>query len=669
MHENHLIHEKSPYLLQHAHNPVDWYPWGPEAFRVAKQNNLPIFLSIGYSTCHWCHVMEHESFEDEEVANLLNQQFIAIKVDREERPDIDTVYMEVCQSLTGSGGWPLTILMTPAQKPFFAGTYLPKHAQYGTAGLIELLQEVSKLWREQPEMLLHSSEQIAAELQERSAQFHRAAEPSLSLSDRAVRQLQDRFDPHYGGFGAAPKFPMCHNLLFLLRYAARTKNRKVQEMALQTLGHMYRGGLFDHIGGGCSRYSTDRRWLIPHFEKMLYDNALLAYTTLEAFQMTSRSFFRTMAEQTLQYLLRELTSPEGGFYCGQDADSDGKEGAYYGFTPQEIEHLLGPKDSAAFCAYFGITPRGNFEGQNLPNLLDHPLYTEPPAEIESLCKTVYQYRLSRLELHLDDKILTSWNALAIVAFTKAYTVLDDVRYLEAAQQAHAFLQRHLRTADSRLLVRWRAGEAAYPGQLDDYAYYAWALLELYHTTFDFSYFDEAVTLATTMVHSFFDNQHGGFYFYASDAEQLLTRPKEFYDGALPSGNAVATLVLVRLAALTNEPDWRTYADLQLRFLAGNIADFSMAHCFALLALEEALDPPKSLLCSTVGSVPSEAQPFLRKQPIHILVKNTNNAPALEKIAPYTANYPIPANGVMYYLCRNGACLAPGEQLEQLKEMR
>lgn len=668
MHENHLIHEKSPYLLQHAHNPVDWYPWGVEAFDRAQREHLPIFLSIGYSTCHWCHVMERESFEDEEVAGLLNRHFVSIKVDREERPDIDAIYMAVCQSLTGSGGWPLTIVMTPDQKPFFAGTYLPKHARYGSPGLMELLRNIAHLWRGNPEQLLQAGDEIAAQLQEQAARHSAPTEPSLSLADRAVRQLRNRFDPKYGGFGEAPKFPTPHNLLFLLEYAVRTGDHEARSMAEETLAHLYRGGIFDHVGGGCSRYATDHRWLIPHFEKMLYDNALLAYTALEAYQISNQMLYRAMAERTLRYMLRELANPDGGFYCGQDADSGGEEGAYYVLTPQEIEHVLGSEDSAAFCAFYGITKNGHFEGKSIPNLLGHPLFTEPPASFAPLCKALYRYRRSRVKLHCDDKILTSWNALAIAAFAKAAAVLGNDVYLEAAQQARRFLQSHLRTPNGRLMVRWRDGEAAHAGQLDDYAFYTWALLELYRASFDLSCLSEAIETAEIMVQLFFDCEQGGFYLYASDAEQLIARPKELYDGALPSGNSMAALALVRLAALTGEPAWQERAELQLRFLSGNIADYPAAHCFALLALEEALHPPKDLICTLSGAMPPNLRHVLQGLPLNALIKTAENADALTKIAPFTSNYPIPASGEAYYLCQNGACAAPVDNLEALRDL-
>ena len=445
---NHLNHEKSPYLLQHAENPVDWYPWCDEAFALAAERDIPIFLSIGYSTCHWCHVMAHESFEDPEVAEILADGFVAVKVDREERPDIDSVYMSVCQAMTGSGGWPLTIIMTPDKKPFFAGTYFPKHNRFGSPGLIELLNAVSDKWAANRKSLLEQSDVVVDFLKAREAAGSSAGGRTGSGDDSTDNAAADSgaqnqtdpcaliegglayftktFDKKNGGFGASPKFPSPHNLLFLMGQKGR-KGEKYLTMAEKTLEQMYRGGIFDHIGGGFSRYSTDEKWLVPHFEKMLYDNALLLLTYSQAWQETGSSLYRYVAERTAAYVKRELTDPEGGFYCGQDADSDGAEGKYYVFTPEEIRSLLHLEPAASFCARYDITPGGNFEGKSIPNLLSADNWTALPDE--DLLRILQEYRLERTVLHRDDKVLTSWNGLMIAALAKSARQLKNAEFL------------------------------------------------------------------------------------------------------------------------------------------------------------------------------------------------------------------------------------------------
>ncbi|WP_066452590.1 thioredoxin domain-containing protein [Anaerotruncus rubiinfantis] len=666
MSENRLIHEKSPYLLQHAHNPVEWYPWGAEAFEAALREDKPIFLSIGYSTCHWCHVMERESFEDAQAAELLNRAFIAIKVDREERPDIDAVYMAVCQALTGAGGWPLTILMGPDQKPFWAGTYLPKRSRYGQLGLVELLEQVSSLWRTGREQLLQAGDEIAAHIA--SQKPARAAEPDKALPRAAAALFRRGFDPRNGGFGNAPKFPAAHNLLFLMEYSRLNKDADAMSMAETTLIQMARGGLFDQVGGGFSRYSTDEKWLAPHFEKMLYDNALLTYAYLEAFARTGREFYRGIVRRTLDYVLRELTGPEGEFYCGQDADSGGEEGRYYLFTPDEVKNVLGQEDGDRFCRWYDVTARGNFEGKNIPNLLGNDSFEQDSLELADMRERLSRYRRSREELHRDDKVLTAWNALMIAALAKAYRVLGEVRYLEAANRAAAFLRENLTRPDGRLWLRWREGEAAHDGQLDDYAFYAWALLELYAAGADISHLREAIRLSGELETHFWDARRGGFHLTAADAEQLITRPKEVYDGAMPSGNSAAGLVLIRLWKLTGESRWQALADRQLAFLAGSAGDYPSGHCFALLALMEALYPSRELVCASADTPPEGLREIAEQYRLYTLVKTRENAEQLAICAPFTGSYPLPQAGTAFYLCQNGSCAAPVTSLSQLEKL-
>lgn len=657
---NRLQNERSPYLLQHAENPVGWYAWGQEAFQAARREDKPIFLSIGYSTCHWCHVMAHESFEDEAVAEAVNRSFIPIKVDREERPDVDGVYMSACVAMTGSGGWPLTALLAPDQKPFWVGTYLPK------GQLLSLLEQVSRLWREDRAGLLAAGEQLTAHLRQEEEAWPGA--PSRRLAEEGAALFARSFDAQWGGFGGPPKFPSAHNLLFLLRYGQTAGDPHAVEMAEATLEHMYRGGLFDHVGGGFSRYATDRKWLVPHFEKMLYDNALLALAYTEAYQMSHRPWCRAVVCRTLDYVLAELSDPQGGFYCGQDADSDGVEGKYYVFTPEELIRVLGPADGAAFCRRFGVGPKGNFEGKSIPNLIDAPDWAEEPDGLEALLQKGYAYRRGRTALHRDDKVLTAWNGLTIAALARAGLVLDEPRYLEAAEGAAEFLSRELVDGRGRLLARWRAGEAAHPGKLDDYAFLAWGLLELHAATFRVELLDEAHRLAGLLLDLFFDGEKGGFYPYASDGEQLITRTKDAYDGAMPSGNAVAALVLSRLARLTGEGRWRAAADLQLGWLAGAAAGYPAGHGFTLLTLLEELWPTAELICAA-QETPEELTAFLRKgaRPgLTVLVKTPESQTALAALAPFMADYPCPAKGARYYLCRNGACARPVDRIGDLE---
>ena len=657
---NRLSTERSPYLLQHAENPVDWRPWGPEVFEEAKRTDKPVLLSIGYSTCHWCHVMAHESFEDETVAQAVNAAFLPVKVDREERPDVDAVYMAACLAMNGSGGWPLTVLLTPDQKPFWAGTYLPKDQ------LLHLLRKAARLWREDRAGVLVTGDTLTAHLQQEGQA--RPGTPSRELVRQAVSQFAQSYDERWGGFGAAPKFPTPHNLIFLLRYAQLAKEEHAREMALHTLNNMYRGGLFDHVGGGFSRYSTDQHWLVPHFEKMLYDNALLALAYTEAFQHARCPIYGKITRRTLDYVLRELSGPQGGFCCGQDADSDGVEGKYYALTPDELAQALGGVDGLRFCQWYGITPEGNFEGKSIPNLLGQSQFDQDPEDMAALREQVYAYRLSRTALHRDDKVLTAWNGLAMAALARAGLVLDEPWYLDAARQTAEFLAEKLTTSDGRLLARWRDGDAAHPGKLDDYAFLAYGLLELYSATFDASYLTRAVGLADCLLKLFFDGERGGFYPYASNGEQLLTRTKEAYDGAMPSGNSIAALVLFRLSRLTGEMRWREAADLQLSWLAGAAEGYPAGHSFAMLACLEELWPTAELVI-TAQKPPEELRGFLREAPrlgLTVLVKTQENAGTLAALAPFTKDYPIPAQGAQYYLCQGGACAQPVDSIPELK---
>lgn len=651
---NLLSGEKSPYLLQHKDNPVDWHPWGREAFDMAQAEDKPIFLSIGYSTCHWCHVMAHESFEDEDVAQLL-REYVCVKVDREERPDVDAVYMAVCQAMTGSGGWPLTIVMTPEQKPFFAGTYFPKKDRYGQPGLERVLRQITRLWRENREALLEAGDRCADILRRDAAA--QPGQPDVSLLHEGLRQLSRSFDERWGGFGTPPKFPTPHNLLFLMRMHQAENQTKALRMAETTLRAMAAGGIFDAVAGGFARYSTDEKWLVPHFEKMLYDNALLLIAYTEAFQLTRDAFYADVARRTAEYILQELTSPEGGFYCGQDADSDGVEGKYYVFIPEEVTRALGERDGRAFCQAYGITPRGHLEGRSIPNRIGRD--GAPWSADDPRLKRLAQYRKARARLHLDCKMLLSWNAWTIAALARAGLVLKEARYTAAAQRAQRFVSDKMTDGENRLFLRYCDGEVAHAGQLEDYAVYALSLLQLYGCTLETRYLREAVLRARQMIRLFEDGSNGGYYMTAHDAEALIARPKETYDGALPSGNSVAQMVLETLARLTGEEAFREAADRQHRFMAGQISAYPAAHSFSLLAMAKALYPHRELLCAG-AEPPKELWDYLRAHPAHdvsVLFQSPHNRRELVELAPFTAAYP-PSELSVWYLCENGACRAP-----------
>lgn len=579
---NRLIREKSPYLLQHAYNPVDWYPWGEEAFQIAKSEDKPIFLSIGYSTCHWCHVMERESFEDDEVAALLNRDFIAIKVDREERPDIDIIYMSICQAMTGHGGWPLTIVMTSERKPFFAATYLPKNSRHGLSGMMELLPRIKKLWDKDRNAVLKSSDEISSWAR-RSSEKNGAGKIDEKVFSGAFTYYQGNFDPTYGGFGRAPKFPAPHNLYFLLRYHLTNKNQSALKMVEKTLESMYRGGLYDHIGFGFSRYSTDNSWLVPHFEKMLYDNALLAIAYLEAYQLTRKELFARIAREIFTYILRDMTSPEGAFYSAEDADSEGEEGKFYLWTPQEVKEILGEQDGDIFCQRYDISNTGNFEGSNIPNLIKNMPEEGERLLLADLRNRLFAAREQRIHPFKDDKILCSWNALMIAALAYGSKALKDSSYLEAARRASDFILARLRRPDGRLLASYRQGQAINPAFIDDYAYLVWAMIELYEASYENQYLQMAYDLNNEMLGYFWDEEKGGLFFYGSDSEQLISRNKEIYDGAMPSGNSVAALNFIRLARLTASTELEGKAQQQLESFGASISDMPAGYSFFLCA--------------------------------------------------------------------------------------
>jgi hypothetical protein len=603
---NRLAGEKSPYLLQHADNPVDWYPWGEEAFRRARNENKPVFLSVGYATCHWCHVMAHESFEDPEVAEILNRHFVSVKVDREERPDVDGVYMAICQAMTGSGGWPLTVFMTPGGEPFFAGTYFPRTGRLGMPGFVEILNEVARRWHNEHERVLVHAGKVAEAVRSR-LQGRGESRGSLTLEtlDEAYRQLLSAFDRTWGGFGSAPKFPTPHNLTFLLRYQHRSGEAEALRMVSQTLNAMRNGGIFDQIGYGFHRYSVDERWRVPHFEKMLYDQALLAMAAVEAHQTSGEALFARIAREIFTYVLRDMTDEGGGFYSAEDADSEGREGRFYVWTPEQVREVLGEDRAALFCDFYGITPEGNFEdGFSIPHVR-MPLERfaarvgmEPgilAGELEVSRRELFEARKRREHPLKDDKILTSWNGLMIAALAKGYQAFGDETHLRAAERSAEFVLETLAEPDGRLHRRYREGHVARGGYLDDYTFLVWGLLELYEASFELRYLEAAARIHERTMELFWDQRDGGFFLTPSDGERLIARGKEIYDGALPSGNSVGVLNLLRLARMTGRTDWEESAEQAFRYFSGTVAGFPMAYTQFLNALDFAFGPSREIV--------------------------------------------------------------------------
>jgi uncharacterized protein YyaL (SSP411 family) len=671
---NRLIEEKSPYLLQHAHNPVDWYPWSEEAFEKAKNEDKPIFLSIGYSTCHWCHVMERESFEDEEVARVLNDYYVAIKVDREERPDIDSIYMSVCQAITGQGGWPLTIIMTPDKKPFFAGTYFPKTGKYGYPGLVELLLRIKDAWNTERERIVETGSNITEAIKNSSGRLdgEKLGEETL---DRAFRGLRSSFDEAYGGFSGAPKFPTPHNLAFLLRYWKAKGNDTALNMVEKTLEAMYRGGLFDHIGFGFSRYSTDNRWLVPHFEKMLYDNALLAYAYTEAYQATGKDIYKDIARKIFTYVLRDMTSSEGGFYSAEDADSEGEEGKFYLWRPEEVEEAVGKEEGEFFCGWYDIKPEWNFEGKSIPNLIDADLgrlmQDAGLAErLDVIREKLFLHREKRTRPYRDDKILTSWNGLMIAALALGGRALGSREYTRAAEDAYGFIRRNLVREDGRLLARYRDGEAALPAYLDDYAFLTWGLLELYHATFNTAYLKRALELNGDMLRLFGDNDDGGLFLYGEDSEQLIMRPKEVYDGALPSGNSVALYNMLRLSRMTGDMQIEERARRLMDDFGGEVSYNPTAHSFFMSALLFGIQPTREVVITARSR--EDARGLLDRinisfLPFATILLNTGDE-ELHEIAPFTREQDMVEQRPTAYFCKDFACLQPVTEADALQSM-
>ncbi len=681
---NRLINEKSPYLLQHAYNPVDWFPWSGEAFEKARRDDKPIFLSIGYSTCHWCHVMERESFEDEEVAKVLNDSFVCIKVDREEHPDVDAVYMAVCQAMTGSGGWPLTVFLTPDREPFFAGTYFPKNSGYGRPGIKELAQQIFHLWSDRRQELLHSAGKIVEGLKGALEGIKTGKEPGKETLAKAYAQLSRSFDPVYGGFGAAPKFPMPLYLSFLLRYDKRTNNPACLALVEKTLAAMGKGGIYDHIGFGFHRYSTDRKWLLPHFEKMLYDQALISLAYLEAYQVTGNPLYASKVKEIFTYVMRDLTDPKGAFYSAEDADSEGVEGRFYLWRDGELKQVLGEKEYRAAALVYNIDPEGNYAdetaaktGFNILHLKKDPgeiaaalqvRKEDLPERLEKMRRPLFACREKRVRPHRDDKILTDWNGLMIAALARGGRVLaaEAEAYLEAAEKAASFICMKMMTPEGRLKKRYRDNETKGNAYAADYAFFIWGLLELYQATFKTDYLKKALELEDMFIESYWDDEEGGFFLAARDDDELPLKVKEIDDGAVPSANSAAALNLLKLARITGKKELAEKAEAIGRSFAGNITGNPAAYTYYLSALDFQLGPVFEVVIAGDRNNP-ETRKMLQKlnSPFIpgavFLFKDTGNKEErenLEEIAPLTRGKEKLDGKTTVYVCRDYTCLAP-----------
>ena len=684
--KNRLEFEKSPYLLQHADNPVDWYPWGDEAFEKARREDKPVFLSIGYSTCHWCHVMAHESFEDSTVAALMNKAFINIKVDREERPDIDAVYMSVCQLVRGNGGWPLTVIMTPEAKPFFVATYLPRTGRHGMTGMVDLVPQITTMWRNRRKDVDVASSQIAEHLETVFARRPASAGPGMETLDAAFSDLSARFDESNAGFGRAPKFPSPHTLLFLLRYWKRTGEPRALEMVERTLDQMARGGIYDHVGFGFHRYSTDERWFAPHFEKMIYDQALIAMAYTEAFLATGEEAHKRTAEEIFLYVLRDMTDPAGGFYSAEDADSEGIEGKHYLWTEKEISSLLGEDDARLIVDLYGVESAGNFaEEVGGANILYIRRPIEKTAEdigvepdelrrrLDGIRRVLLEARGRRVRPHKDDKILTDWNGLMIAALAKAARAFGEDRYAAAAKKAVDFITASMTTREGLLYHRYRDGEAAVAGTLDDYVFLAWGLIELYETTFDAGYLENAIDLTEKTIRLFWDPAAGGFYFTSEDGEAMIVRTREIYDGAIPSGNSAAALNLLRLARLTGTTRLEDYADKIGRLFHEDLTRAPSAFTWFMAALDLARGPSREIVIVGDPDSPDtramvrEVRGVYAPEAVVLFKSSVEKSPAITRLAPFTRSQNAIDGKATAYVCRNHSCGLPTTNAREIAD--
>ena len=669
--ENNLIHETSPYLLQHAENPVNWYGWNDEALQKAKDENKPIFLSVGYSACHWCHVMAHESFENNDVAEFMNENFVNIKVDREERPDIDDIYQKACQITTGQGGWPLSVFLTPDQKPFYVGTYFPVLDSYGRPGFGSICRQLAQAWKEKPKDIEKSAESFIYSLQ-KTEKITVPTKLERTLLDEAAMNLFQLGDPTYGGFGSAPKFPNAANISFLFRYSKMANLPKFNEFALKTLKKMAKGGIFDQIGGGFHRYSTDARWLVPHFEKMLYDNALMPVNYCEAYQITHDPFYLDILQKTLDFVIREMTSSEGGFYSAYDADSEGVEGKFYVWTKKEIKEILG-NDADVFCLYFDVTDGGNWEGNtilcnnlNVSTIAFNFGISEPKVlEIINSCsKKLLEVRSKRISPSLDDKVLVSWNSLMITAFAKGYRVTNDIRYLDAAKNCISFIEKNL-FVDGNLLRTYKNNTAKINGYLEDYSYFANALLDVFEIEPNSKYLELALKLGNHLIDHFWDSESNSFFMTSDDHEKLIIRPKSNYDLSLPSGNSVSSFVMLRLYHLSQE---QLFLDISMKTMesqAQTAAENPFGFGYLLNTISLYLEKPTEI--TIINSENSELCNSLFKNYLPnsfmITIQNSDQLKTLSKY-PFFAEKSF-EDKTSIFICKNFTCSLPLHTLDEV----
>jgi len=685
---NLLINEQSPYLLQHAKNPVNWYPWSQEAFNKAKKEKKPIFLSIGYSTCHWCHVMAHESFEDEEVAEQLNKNFVCIKVDREERPDIDKIYMNVCQMITGTGGWPLTIIMTPDKQPFFAATYIPKHSRYGIKGLLVLIPEIKNFWDTKSDSLQKSASEITKALQK-----IKKSSVKKELTKKAIEttyeQLFTSFDELHGGFGNKPKFPTPQNLLFLLRHWKRTSNSYSLKMVVSTLEQMRQGGIYDHIGFGFHRYSTDRRWILPHFEKMLYDQALLIIAYTEAYQATKKQIFKKTAQEIIEYILRDMTNKEGGFYSAEDADSEGIEGKFYTWDYEELKNILTSEEFRIVEKFYSIKKNGNFSAEDgsvdNKNIFYQSMSIDEYSEFYNLDQEklinkldkirvkLFNIRKKRVHPEKDDKILTDWNGLMIAALSKAAYVFNEKLYIEKAEKAFRFIKKYMMTDKGEILHRYRKGQANIQGFVDDYTFLIFGLIELYQANYNPKYLKISLEINKYLLNHFWDKSNGGLFFTSDKAEKLIARTKEIYDGAVPSANSVTICNLIKLARITGNTDYEEKAKQIGIAFHDEIISYPIGYTQTMIGLDFTIGSSFEIVI--VGDknkldtkkIINELNSIYIPNKVVILKEPNNEDLELEKISPFIKDYYQLEDKATIYICRNQKCNLPTTSIDKMKE--
>jgi uncharacterized protein YyaL (SSP411 family) len=652
---NHLINESSPYLLQHAHNPVDWYPWGEAAFAKARHENKPVLLSIGYSACHWCHVMAHESFEDEDIAQLMNELFVNIKVDREERPDLDQIYMNAVQMMTHHGGWPMTVFLTPDGVPFYGGTYFPPQDRYNMPGFPRVLISVAEAYRDRQEEIVETGTSLLKELKRLSEPSGADRRIETELLDSAYTGMVRSYDSINGGFGGAPKFPPAMALEFLLRTYKRMGNREALEMVSHTAEKMAHGGMYDQLGGGFHRYSTDAKWLVPHFEKMLYDNALLSRFYLHYFQVSQEALARETAEGIFDYVLREMTDPAGGFYSTQDADSEGHEGKFFVWDLDEIKSVLGEADAALFNSYYNVTEGGNFEGKNILNV--NPSLQKPKPENG---QKLFEQREKRIKPDRDEKIITAWNGLMLASFAEAGVILGRADYTDAARKNADFVLSQLRR-DGFLLRTWKDGVAKYNAYLEDYAFFVEGLVTLYETTGEFRWLKEAIALTDHMIDEFWDEDGGGFFFTGKSHEELIVRSKDYFDNATPSGNSVAAAVLLRLAILTDNQRYRDLAQAVFSEIAESARRYPSGFGYALSAVDFLLASPKEI--AIVGKDAGDIQPLLQEVwrnylPNKVVAPGLVDDSEASGSIPLLQNRPLLDGRATAYVCQHYTCQQP-----------